>query len=135
LNPGVDSSQANAEVAAARIALTNAQEIVQEQNNLLAQYLGIPPQDFVLDSTFVIKAPNNADPQAQIKFESHPILQFYQNRIAVSDEEAKYLNTYKYPTFTLFGTYQGKGSSFNAGYGSNTNEYTGSYGAGADPTR
>jgi outer membrane protein TolC len=135
LNAGVDSSQANAEVTAARIALTNAQEIVQEQNNLLAQYLGTPPQDFELDSTFVIKAPNNADPQAQIKFESHPLLQFYQNRIAVSDEQAKYLNTYKYPTFSLFGVYQGKGSSFNGGYGTNTNEYTGSYGAGADPTR
>ncbi len=48
LNAGVDSSQANAEVSNARIALTNAQETEQEQSNLLAQYLGVPPpNDFV----------------------------------------------------------------------------------------
>src|ERR1700748_3047614 len=57
LNPGVDSSLANAEVSNARIALTNAQQIVQDQSNQLAQYLGIQPQNFVLDSTFVSKAP------------------------------------------------------------------------------
>jgi len=135
LNAGVDSSQANAQVAAARIVLTNAQETVQEENNLLAQYLAIQPQDFQLDSTFVSKIPINTDPQAKITLENHPILQFYQNRINVSNEQAKYLNTFSYPTFTLFGVYQGKGSGFNAGYGNNLNDYTGSYVSGADPTR
>jgi outer membrane protein TolC len=135
LNPGVDSSQANAEVSNARIALTNARETEAEQNNLLAQYLGVPPQDFVLDSTFVTKAPNNTDPATQVSLANHPILQYYQNRINVSDEEAKYLNTYRYPTFSLFGVFQGKGSGFNAGYINNLSDYSSSYGAGADPTR
>ena len=136
LNPGVDSSQANAEVANARIELTNARETEQEQSNQLAQYLAIPPpQDFLLDSTFVTKVPANTDPQSGINLENHPILRFYQNRIAVSNELAKYLNTFSYPTFTLFGVYQGKGSGFNAAYGSNQNDYNSSYGSGADPTR
>ncbi|MFI5137225.1 MAG: TolC family protein [Sphingobacteriales bacterium] len=135
LNAGVDSSQANAEVSNARIALTNAQETEQEQSNQLAIYLGIAPQNFVLDSTFVTKAPLNADPQAQVSFASHPILQFYQNRINVSNEQAKYLNTFSYPAFTLFGVYQGRGSGFGSGYGSNPAEYSSSYGSGADPTR
>ena len=56
LNPGVDSSQADAEVSNARIALTNAKETEEEQSNQLAQYLGIAPQIFNLDSTFVTKA-------------------------------------------------------------------------------
>lgn len=135
LNPGVDSSQADAEVSNARIALTNAKETEEEQSNQLAQYLGITPQSFNLDSTFVTKAPVNADPQAQVNLADHPILRFYQNRINVSDEVAKYLNTFSYPTFTFFGVYQGKGSGFNAGYGSNLSDYNSSYGAGADPTR
>ena len=89
LNPGVDSSQANAEVSNARIALTNAQEVEQEQSNQLAQYLAItPPQDFLLDSTFVTKAPANSDPQSTMNLENHPLLRFYQNRVAVSDEQA-----------------------------------------------
>jgi len=135
LNPGVDSSQANAEVSNARIALTNAKETEAEQANLLAQYLGIAPQDFVLDSTFVTKAPNNTDPQSQLNLTDHPLLKFYQNRINVSDEEARYLKTFSYPTFSLFGVFQGRGTGFNAGYGSNYSDYNSSYGAGADPTR
>jgi outer membrane protein TolC len=136
LNPGVDSSQANAEVSNAKIALTNARETEAEQNNLLAQYLGIGPQNFNLDSTFVTKPPLNTDPQARIGLTDHPVLRYYQNRINVSNEEAKYLNTFSYPTFSFFGVYQGRGSGFNAGYGSsNLGDYSSSYGAGANPTR
>ena len=136
LNAGVDSSQANAEVANARIALTNAQETEQEQSNQLAQYLAAtPPADFVLDSTFVTKAPNNTAIQPTTGIESHPLLRFYQNRIAVSNEQAKYLNTFNYPTVSIVGVYQGRGSGFNAPYGSNQSDYNGGYGAGADPTR
>ena len=135
LNPGVDSSLANAQVSNARIALTNAQQIVLDQSNILAQYLGLPHQTFVLDSIFVKKAPNNADPQTTLNPDNHPILQFYRNRIGVSDEYAKYLNTLSYPTFTLFGVYQGKGSGFGSAYALDQSAYTSGYGVGVDPTR
>jgi outer membrane protein TolC len=135
LNAGVDSSQANAEVSDARIALTNSRQTVQDQSNQLAVYLGIPSQDFVLDSAFITKPPANADPQSTINTENHPLLQFYQNRINVSNELAKYYSTFSYPTFSFFGTYQGRGSGFKADYGTNLNDYSSSYGAGADPTR
>jgi outer membrane protein TolC len=135
LNAGVDSSQANAEVSNARIMLTNSRQTVQDQSNQLAIYLGIPSQDFVLDSAFVTRPPANADPQSTVNPENHPILKFYQNRINVSNELAKYYSTFSYPTFSFFGTYQGRGSGFKADYGSNLNDYSSSYGAGADPTR
>lgn len=135
LNAGVDSSQANAEVSNARIALTNSRQTVQDQSNQLAVYLGIPSQDFVLDSAFITKPPANADPQSAVNTENHPLLQFYQNRINVSNELAKYYSTFSYPTFSFFGTYQGRGSGFKADYGTNLNDYSSSYGAGADPTR
>jgi len=135
LNPGVDSSLANADVSNARIALTNAQQTVQDQSNQLAQYLGIPPQDFVLDSTFVTKIPANILAQANTSDDGHPVLNFYRNRISVSDEQAKYLNTFNYPTFSLFGIYQGRGSGFKSDIGTNPGDYSSNYGAGADPTR
>ncbi|HVW15900.1 MAG TPA: TolC family protein [Mucilaginibacter sp.] len=135
LNAGVDSSQANAEVSNARIALTNAQQTVLDQSNQLALYLGLPHQTFVLDSVFVSKAPVNADPQSSHSLDDHPLLQFYRNRIGVSDEQAKYLQTFNYPTFTLFGVYQGRGSGFGASYLLDQSAYTSSYGAGVDPTR
>jgi outer membrane protein TolC len=135
LNPGVDSSLANAEVSNARIALTNAQQTEQEQSNQLSQYLGIPPQSFMLDSIFVTKAPNNADQQPATNPDDHPLLKYYRNRIGVSDEQAKYLGTFKYPTFSLFGVYQGRGSGFGSNYGTDQSAYTSSYGSGVDPTR
>jgi len=58
LNPGVDSSLANAEVSNARIALTNAIEFQQEQANQLAIYMGVPPADFALDSLFIARIPS-----------------------------------------------------------------------------
>lgn len=135
LNPGVDSSLANAAVSNARIALTNAQQTEQEQSNLLAQYLGIEPQGFLLDSVFVVKAPNNVNQQPGISPDEHPLLKYYRNRIGVSDEQAKYLSTFSYPTFSLFGVYQGRGSGFKSDIGTNPGDYTSSYGAGVDPTR
>lgn len=135
LNAGVDSSQANAEVSNARIALTNAQETEQEQSNQLAQYLGIPPQNFLLDTVFVTRAPANIDAVPQTNLENHPVLHFYQNRINVSDEQAKYLSTFSYPTFSFFGVYQGRGSGFGNNYGINETDYNSGYGSGVDPTR
>jgi len=135
LNPGVDSSLANAQVANARIAVTNAEQTVAEQANQLAQYLGIPPQDFLLDSTFVSKIPANMFAEPANGTEDHPLLKYYRNRVGVSNEQAKYLQTYAYPTFSLFGAYQGRGSGFKSDIASNESDYNSSYGAGADPTR
>ena len=58
LNPGVDSSQANAEVSSARIALTNAINYEAEQASQLAQLLGIPYQQFLLDTEFIARIPH-----------------------------------------------------------------------------
>lgn len=138
LNPGVDSSFANAQVSNARILLTNAQQNEQEQVNQLSQYLGLapPPQDYILDSTFATKSPAVPDPPARVRLENHPILQFYQSRINVSNEQARYQRTFAYPTFTLFGVFQGRGSGF-APVLSTTEPvpYNSSYGRGVDPTR
>lgn len=135
LNPGVDSSLANAEVSNARIALTNAEQTVQDQSNQLANYLGIAPQSFLLDSVFVTKAPADAEKQPSLNPDEHPLLKYYRNRIGVSDEQAKYYSTFSYPTFSLFGVYQGRGSGFSSNYATDQNAYTGSYGTGVDPTR
>ena len=135
LNPGVDSSLANAEVSNARISLTNAQQTVQDQSNQLSNFLGIPPQNFLLDSVFVTKTPKNTDQQPTVSLDEHPLLKYYRNRIGVSDEQAKYLSTFSYPTFSLFGVYQGRGSGFGSNYSTYQGNYNSSYGSGVDPTR
>jgi len=131
LNPGVDSSLANAEVSNAKIALTNAIEFQQEQANQLAQLMQVPAPDsnnYLLDSIFVSKIPNALSTPAAQSIDNHPLLKFFKERINVSDEQAKYLKTFNYPTFSLFGAFQDRGSGFGSGYGAaNPNAYTSDY--------
>lgn len=131
LNPGVDSSLANAEVSSARIALTNAIENEQEQANTLAQLMQVTAPDsnnFALDTGFVSKVPLSLDSASAQPLKNHPLLRYFQSRIDVSNEEANYLRTQQYPVFSLFGVGQDKGTGFSPGYGAgNTDGYTQNY--------
>lgn len=138
LNPGVDSSFANTEVSNAKIQLTNAQQNEQEQVNQLSQYLGYstPPADFVLDSAFVVKNPAMPNAPSKLAQENHPVLQFYKDRIQVSDEQVKYQKTFALPTFSLVGTFQGRGSGFTLAPAINTPvAYSSNYFDALNPTR
>ncbi len=131
LNPGVDSSLANAEVSSARIALTNAIENEQEQANELAQLMQVAAPDsnnFSLDSAFVTRVPASlGNPPAQ-PLNNHPLLKYFQNRVEVSNEQANYLKTQQYPVFSLFGIGQDRGTGFYNNYGAgNPNAYTQNY--------
>jgi outer membrane protein TolC len=131
LNPGVDSSLANAEVSNARIALTNAIETEQEDANQLAQLMQVRPPDsnnYSLDSAFVSRLPNALTAPIAQPLANHPLLTFFQERVLQSDEQAKYLRTLNYPTFSLFGVFQDRGTGFDYNYGStNLNGYTPNY--------
>lgn len=130
LNPGVDSSLANAEVSNARIALTNAIETEQEAANELAQLMQVRPPDsnnYALDSAFVSRLPNALNAPVAQPLTNHPLLRFFQERVLQSDQQAKYLRTLQYPVFSLFGVFQDRGTGFNYDYGSSQNSYTPNY--------
>ncbi|KGO79137.1 transporter [Flavobacterium beibuense F44-8] len=135
LLPGVDSTLAAAEVSRAKIALNQIKQQLKIQNNELANYMGIEARDFDIDTTFVTKVPGGLL-TAEVQNDSlNPILEFYRSRIEVSKSQ---LNLYKkeyYPTFSLFGVFQSRGSGFNADYATNQNSYTKNYFDGIDPVR
>lgn len=136
LNAGVDSSLSNAEVSNAKISLTRAQDYEQEQANVLAQMMGIAPTAFTLDSLFLKRIPAAINDPSSIKPEDHPLLKYYKSRVAVSDEQAKYFHTFNYPTFSMFGVLQTKGSGFNYDYGqTKLDSYSSAYWDGVNPTR
>lgn len=136
LNPGVDSSLANAEVSSAKIALTRSHDTEQEQNNQLAQLLGVPAQTFRLDSTFITRVPVAFATNKTQAAETHPVLTFYRNRVQVSQHREKYFRTLLYPTFSFFSVLQGRGSGFGYDYSElNTQAYSKSYREGVVPTR
>lgn len=133
---GVDSSQANAELSSARIALTKARDAEQEQSNLLARLMGVPPQEFILDTFFISKVPTAA--YDSVPLQQHPVLEYYKSRIDLSNQQAKYYRTFNYPTFSAFGLLQGRGSGFDWNYGQlnqNLDHYTSNYWDGVQSMR
>ncbi|RFM25584.1 TolC family protein [Deminuibacter soli] len=138
LNAGVDSSLANAEVSNAKIALTRAIDQQQQQASELSELLGTGPATaYTLDTLFVTRIPTTAyDSAAQSQLANHPVLQFYKRRIDLSNEQAKYLRTFNYPVFSLFGVLQDRASGFDYDYGAaNPGGYTHNYFDGISPTR
>lgn len=136
LNPGVDSSLANAEVSSAKIALTNAADFEQQQAAQLAQWLGVSFQAFVLDTVFVYRLPASLVETTTVKQQEHPLLRFYQSRIDVSKEQEKYYNRFKYPVFSLIGVVQSRGSGFQNTYSELfPSAFSHGYWNGINPTR
>ncbi|MCX2430851.1 TolC family protein [Pedobacter sp. GR22-10] len=131
---GVDSSFAKAEVSSARIALTKARDVEQEQANKLGVLMGLSAVSYEVDTASITRIPGNLLSDTSIK-SSHPLLRFYQSRIAVSDQQVNYYRKLYYPTFSFFGVTQTRGSGFSSAYLLNQNAYTSSYLDGIKPTR
>ncbi|WP_109699827.1 TolC family protein [Chitinophaga deserti] len=132
---GVDSSLANAEVASARISLTRARDLEQEQGNQLAQLMGVAPSAFLLDSFILTRLPVVVTDTVALRPEGHPVLQYYQSRIQLSQEQEKYIRTLQYPAFSLFSILQTRASGFKAEYITDHTAFTHNYWDGVKPNR
>ena len=135
LNPGVDSSQATAEVSNAKIALTNAINYEADQASQLAQLMGIPYQNFLLDTVYIDHVPASLSDSIPYDEARHPVLKFYQSRIEVSRQQEKYFDRFKYPVFSLVGVLQSRGSGFEGNYSQvYPDAFSHSYWDGVKPT-
>lgn len=135
LNPGVDSSQANAEISSAKISLVRARDDEQEQATQLAQFMGIVAQEFLLDSLFISRIPVSIFDSVQ-SVNNHPALNYYKSLVNVSDQQVNYLRTLNYPIFSLFTVVQSRGSGFGYNYGEQfPRAYSKSYLDGTKPAR
>jgi outer membrane protein TolC len=135
LNPGVDSSQANAEVSNAKIALTNAINYEADQASQLAFLMGTTYQEFHLDTVFISRIPASLYDSVPNNETQHPVLKFYQSRVDVSRQQEKYFDRFKYPVFSLVGVVQSRGSGFESNYSQiNPDAFSHSYWNGVKPT-
>lgn len=132
---GVDSTLATAEVSRARIALTQAKDFMKEQNNRLVTLMGVEPTDFITDTTFVTQIPKSIL-ALNIQADSiHPLLNYYKSRIDYSNQQIKLYRRNYYPTISMFGVLQTRGSGFNSDYATDQTSYTKNYLDGIDANR
>jgi len=135
LLPGVDSTLASAEVSRAKIALNQVKEQVKMQNYELVRLMGVEPTDFIADTTLVARVPKAIITTETANDSLNPIRRFYQSRINYSNQQVSLYRKEYWPTFSLFGVLQTRGSGFNADYASNQQSFTRNYWDGVEPTR
>lgn len=132
---GVDSSLANAEVSAARIALLRAADAEEERSAELAMLMGLTTSDvFILDSQLVSRIPLSIQDSFLVR-EDHPELEFYKSRIRVSEETEKYFGKFQYPSFSVFSVLQTRGSGFSTNYPGDLTAFSHAYWQGVKPVR
>lgn len=136
LNPGVDSSLANAEVSNAKILFIRARDNEQDQAYQLATLMGTANKNVSLDTVFLSRIPLSLDTTISEKPGIHPLLRYFNSRVDLSNARIRFFNTSKYPTFSTFGIIQGRGSGFDFSYNANNRQaFSKDYFQGVKPTR
>jgi outer membrane protein TolC len=96
--------------------------------------MGVEPKDFAADTTLVARIPKAAI-TAEVNDSLNPIRLFYQSRVNYSNQQEKLFRREYWPTFSLFGVFQTRGSGFNSNYATDQTSFTQNYGDGISPTR
>jgi outer membrane protein TolC len=135
LNPGVDSSIANAELSTARISLTDAVNYEESQASQLSIEMGVRQQYYTLDTSFITNLPKSIPTQNHINLQQHPVLRFLDSRVNNSDLMAVYIHKTSLPKFSFFAIGQERGTGFGSSFTSNPNDYSSDFFKGADPVR
>ena len=135
--PGVDSSMAGAEVSRAKITLNQIMEQVKTQNNKLTEFMGVEPQDFIADSTFLQTIPSSMIMNVATfnPTDEHPAKKYMQSRFNTSEQKQKAAHAQFWPSITALGVYQARGSGINPDYATDLSSYSNSYSDGIDPSR
>lgn len=116
LRPGADAAQADAEVAAARTQLIQAQTTARIAMSVFADLLEVPTSSLVLDSDSVLHPPPQvAVPAASLK--QHPLALEQQANVALAQSAVHVLDRTFYPQFNLQGAYSGRGSGVDPATG------------------
>jgi outer membrane protein TolC len=135
LNPGVDSSIANAELSTARMSLTDAENFEQSQASQLSIEMGVKKPFYKLDTSFVTTLPKTIPAQNDINPQLHPVLRYLYSRITNSDLIATYIQKTSLPRFSFFAVGQERGSGFGGSFTSDPNDYSDNFFKGANPMR
>lgn len=134
LNAGVDSSLARAELSRAKLAVIDARNNEQQTRNILAQYLKVAPNPFLLDTTYFKRVPEEFNTTLEVA--NNPQVKYYKSRLDLSNHTASFIQKSIRPGFNFFSVLQTRASGFNPNYGvAFPDSYSKNYLDGINPTR
>jgi len=133
LVPEVDLSTASAEVSRARLAVVDARDREQRLATQLAIYLDAPSATFVLDESYLSRAPARFSTAAT--FANNPQLRFQAARIDEAEALARAAARSIRPGLNLVGAYHMRASGFEHDYTPASGRYSTGYLDGILPDR
>lgn len=111
LRPGVDSSRADAELAAARTQLLRAQQVEQNSQVALAQALGAAGQTVQIDSgPLTTSVPTTPSGSSGDQLTNHPQAKLAMSSVEQFQAQRHALDRSYFPTFNLQSAIAGRGS-------------------------
>jgi outer membrane protein len=113
LRPGVDASQADAQLALARTQLIQTQTQEKVRLAVLADFLQLPTQQVKVDPATVLSAPPAADPEAT-SVDAHPAAQQESAFVERQRAQLHVLSRSYVPVFDLLGSISGRGTGLDA---------------------
>ncbi len=111
LRPGADASRSDAELAAARIILIQAQVQERVARAELADLLGLPTANTVLDATPLMQIPPAGMPGRNVAL--HPEASAQNARVQETAAQVRAADRSYYPRFNLQGSISGRGTGAN----------------------
>lgn len=109
LRPGADQSRAEAELAAARTELIQAQQATDIARATLAQFVGVDPQQIAISAPHLLKLPPEA-PLAPLDVTKNPLSVEQNAAIAQAQAQLRALERSYFPHFYLQGTAYTRGT-------------------------
>ena len=135
LNPGVDSSIANAQVSSARLALIDAQNYEQIQASQLSTQMGIKPRPMIVDTAASQTLPKDVLLSPNPDITSNPNLRFLASQVTTSNLFSTYISKTGLPRLNLFAVGEDRGSGFGNNYATDPADHTTSFVSGVEPYR
>jgi len=114
LRPGADLSRAEAELAIARTQLAQAQQAVSIGKAVLAQFVGIQPQQVTVTTDKLLQLPVD-EPSHSLQAERNPVAIEQSTVVKQKQAELQVLERSYFPRFVV------QGSAYSRGTGANTN--------------
>jgi outer membrane protein TolC len=109
LRPGADQSRAEAELAAARTQLIQAQQAVQVARSTISQFVAIEPSQISISAARLIELPP-AQPVAPLNPSANPVIGEQDAVVARTQAELRALERSYFPRFYLEGAAYARGS-------------------------
>ena len=109
LRPGADASEADAEVAASRTRLIQAQTLERVDLAALAELLGIPSKQITIDAAPLLVPPSGYEPPP-FSAASHPAALEQNHLLSQAGAQERVLSRAYLPRFSLEGAVSGRGS-------------------------